>query len=49
MSDGEAARRTQSAHRFLDLARLSDDEPPAGDWAETKQAMDDELAAILEM
>jgi hypothetical protein len=47
-SHGAAARRTDSAHRFLDLARLTDDEPPVGDWAGTKRAMDDELAARLE-
>lgn len=47
-SHGEAARRTESARRFLDLASLTDDEPPAGDWSETKLAMDDDLATRLE-
>jgi hypothetical protein len=47
-SHGEAVRRTESARRSLDLASLTDNEPPAGDWSETKLAMDDELADSLE-
>ncbi|HKX67734.1 MAG TPA: ribbon-helix-helix protein, CopG family [Intrasporangium sp.] len=47
-SRGEAARRMESARRLLDLADLTGNEPPAGDWAETKRAMDDELAGRLE-
>lgn len=47
-SHGEAARRTASARQLLELARLTDNERPTGDWAETKRAMDDELDARLE-
>jgi len=47
-SQGEAARRMECARQRLDLARLTGNEPAAGDWAETKRAMDDELAGRLE-
>lgn len=46
--DAQAARRSEAARRFLELARGTDHQPPLSDWAAIKQAMGDELAAKLD-
>lgn len=46
--DAQAARRSEAARRFLELARGTDHAPPLADWAAIKQAMGDELAATLD-
>lgn len=43
----ESASRSQAARRFLELAHTTEHEPHMADWAATKHAMDDELAAKL--